>query len=199
MNIIKLLVYFLSLIMKKENIKTTHNKNNQQKTKETDKRTKKPPNQAKNLIKIRPSNQPTQKKVNPQINQDTHKIIAQTPNKCSENFQIKMLQEINKSNIKNNIIISPLSIYHILSLTANGAENKTLREMLQVLCQKNKIELNKINALISSSIEKLKSIEFANAIFTKFKPLDNFMKKAKEYKGTIDQLIDATYPFELSH
>ena len=144
--------------MKKENIKTINNKNNHKKTQETNKITKKPPNQANNSIKIHPSNQPTQKVVNPQINQATHKIIAQTPNKNSENFQIKMLQEINKSNVGNNIMISPLSIYHILSLTANGAENKTLREMLQVLCQKNKIELNKSNALISSSIEKLKSI-----------------------------------------
>ena len=41
MNIIKLLVYFLSLIMKKENIKTTHNKNNKQKPK---KQTKAPKN-----------------------------------------------------------------------------------------------------------------------------------------------------------
>ena len=177
--------------MKKENINTINNKNNHKKTQETNKITKKPPNQASNSIKIHPSNQPTQKVVNPQINQATHKIIAQTPNKNSENFQIKMLQEINKSNVGNNIMISPLSIYHILSLTANGAENKTLREMLQVLCQKNKIELNKSNALISSSIEKLKSIELANAIFTKFKPLDNFIKKAKDYKATIDQLIDA--------
>ena len=33
-------------------------------------------------------------------------------------------------------MVSPLSIYHILSLTANGAVNKTLKEMLQTLSEK---------------------------------------------------------------
>jgi serpin B len=200
--------------MKKENYKTTNNKNNRPKTQEANKNIKNPPNQATHKIKINPlnqaaqkikihpsnqapqkikihpPNQATQKITNPPINQAAHKIIAQTPNKESDNFQIIMLQEINKSNIGKNIMISPLSIYHILSLTANGAENKTLREMLKVLCQRNKIELNKNNELISSSIAKLKSVELANAIFTKFKPLDNFMKKVKDYKATIDQLIN---------
>ena len=175
---------------KKENNKTMNNKNNHPTAKETHKNIKNPPNQATHKIKIHPQHQATQKKINPQINQVTHKIIAQTNNKESDNFQIKMLKEINKSNIGKNIMISPLSIYHILSLTTNGAENKTLREMLQALCQRNKIELNKNNAIISSSIGKLKSIELANAIFTKFKPLDNFMKIIKDYKATIDKLID---------
>ena len=43
-------------------------------------------------------------------------------------FQLKIFQEINKSNIGKNIMLSPLSIYHILSLTANGAVNKSLKE-----------------------------------------------------------------------
>ena len=70
-------------------------------------------------------------------------------------------------------------------------KKKTLIEMLRALCQRNKIELNKNNLLISSSIEKLKSIEIANAIFTRFKPLDNFIKIAKNYKAKIDVLKDA--------
>ena len=122
-------------------------------------------------------------------NPTTHKIISPATQKEANNFQIKMLQEINKSNIGMNIMISPLSIYHILSLTANGAQNNTLKEMLQVLYQNNKIELNKNNSIISSSLEKLKSIELANAIFTKFKPLDNFTKIIKQYKATIDILV----------
>ena len=43
--------------------------------------------------------------------------------------------------------------------------------MLQVLCEKNITELNKNNKLISSLILKLKNIELANAVFTKFNPL----------------------------
>ena len=105
-----------------------------------------------------------------------------------DDFQLKIFQEINKSNIGKNIMVSPLSIFHILSLTANGAANKTLSEMLQVLCQKNGSELNKNNKSISLSIEKFKSLELANAIFTKFKPVDNFLAIAKEYKAKIDNL-----------
>ena len=88
-------------------------------------------------------------------------------------------------------MISPLSIFHILSLTANGAVNKTLSEMLKVLYQKNIIELNNNNKTIYSSIEKLKSVELANAIFTRFKPLDNFLKIVKEYKAKVDNLKNA--------
>ena len=175
--------------MKKENNKT-NNKNNHPTAQETHKNIKKPPYKPINKIKIHPPNSANTKNKNPQINQATHKIITQTTNKESDNFQINMLQEINKSNIGKNFMISPLSIYLILSLTANGAENNTLREMLKALCQKNKIELNKKNTLLSSSIAKLKSVELANAIFTKFKPLDNFMKIVKDYKATIDTLKD---------
>ena len=67
-------------------------------------------------------------------------------------------------------MVSPLSIYHILSLTANGAVNKTLEEMLQALTEKRLDELNKKNKLISSSISNLKSIDLANVIFTRLKP-----------------------------
>ena len=47
-------------------------------------------------------------------------------------------------------MVSPISIYHILSLTANGAANKTLTEMIQALCEKDLIELNKKNSTISN-------------------------------------------------
>ena len=39
-------------------------------------------------------------------------------------FQLKIFREINKLNNGKNLMVSPLSIYHILSLTANGAEIK---------------------------------------------------------------------------
>ena len=66
-----------------------------------------------------------------------------------DNFRLKIFQEINKSNIGKNIMVSPLSIYHILSLTSNGAPNKTLIEMVQALSEKNITELNKNNKIIS--------------------------------------------------
>ena len=88
-------------------------------------------------------------------------------------------------------MISPISIYHILSLAANGAANKTLTEMLQALSENSLIELNKKNSTISSLIAKFKSVEMANAIFTRFNPLDDFQNAIKEYKAKIDYLKDA--------
>ncbi len=89
-------------------------------------------------------------------------------------------------------MVSSLSIYNILSLTTNGAaNNKTLVEMLQALSEKNLIELNENNKKISSSISKLKSIELANAVFTRFKPLENFLKIIGEYKAKLDELKNA--------
>ena len=106
------------------------------------------------------------------------------------NFQLKIFQEVNKSNINKNMMISPLSIYHILSLTANGAANKTLAEMLKALCNKDFKEMNKENKLISSCLGKYKSTELANAVFVKFKPEDSFIKMTKGYKAKIDILKD---------
>ena len=105
-------------------------------------------------------------------------------------FELKIFKELNKINIEKNLVISSISIYHILSLTTNGALNKTLEEMLNVLSHKNLDEMNKNNKLISSIISKFKSIEFANAIFSKFKPETLFMNKIKEYKATMDILKD---------
>ena len=109
----------------------------------------------------------------------------------SNNFQLKIFQEINKSSKGKNVMVSPISIYHILSLTANGAANKTLTEMLHALCEKNLIELNKKNNTISSLISKFKSVELANAVFTRFNPLDEFQKMIVEYRAKLDHLKDA--------
>ena len=46
-------------------------------------------------------------------------------------FQLNLFNEIKKLNKLKNIMVSPLGIYHILSLTANGASNNTLKEMLK--------------------------------------------------------------------
>lgn len=108
----------------------------------------------------------------------------------AKTFQLKIFQEINKSNIGKNLMISPLSIYHILSLTTNGAQNQTLEEMVKTLGHENKDEMNNENKLVSSSVGKLQSIEMANAVFTKFKPEDQFTSMIKVYKSTIDILKD---------
>ena len=116
------------------------------------------------------------------------KKLQNSQTATDSNFQLEIVKGINEQNISKNIMVSPLSIYHILSLTANGAATITLEEMLKTLCHKNKIELNKENSLISSTISKLKSIQMANAIFTKFKPEQVFIKAVEMYKSTIDDL-----------
>ena len=90
-----------------------------------------------------------------------------------------------------NLIISPLSIYHILSLTTNGAFGDTNKEMLTALGNKNQEEMNINNKLIYSIINNFKSVEFANSIFTREKPLRAFIEKAKDYRAEINELKDA--------
>lgn len=111
--------------------------------------------------------------------------------KILTDFQLAIIRHINTKNLGKNIMVSPLSIYHILSLTSNGAANTTMVEMLQLLGHKSKLEINKINSVISSVISQLTTVKSANAIFTKFKPEKSFMNLIKDYKSTIDDLISA--------
>ena len=106
-------------------------------------------------------------------------------------FQLKIFNTINKSSSKGeNINISPLSIYHILSLTANGAVGNTKLEMLKTLCNENQVIMNENNKLIYSIIKNLKTVEMANSIFTRVDPLTSFIENARFYKAKIDKLID---------
>ena len=108
------------------------------------------------------------------------------------NFQFQIFRElIKQSEIRENMVISPLSIYNIISLCANGAANKTLEEMVKALCNKNLEEINNINKSINSEIHNLKTVEIANAIFTIFdksKLEKNFQNAAKRYKAHVDKL-----------
>ena len=63
--------------------------------------------------------------------------------------------------------------------------------MIKTLCHKSKDEMNKDNLTISSVIKKLKSVELANAVFTRFKPEKTFMNIVREYKAKVDLLKDA--------
>ena len=115
----------------------------------------------------------------------------QTSESNVENFEIKLFKEISKLNTGKNIVISPLSIYHILSLVSNGAKDSTLKELLFSLNEKNQNEMNKVNKSIFETITKYTNeIEFANAIFTKINPENNFIKIIKEYKAEVNILKD---------
>ena len=105
---------------------------------------------------------------------------------CS--FQTPFFKELNKNYINQNLIISPLSAYQILSLAANGAKEKTLNEMASALGGKSLEELNKINLQILNETNKFSTIEIANAIMTKFTPDQKFVASGQKYGASIQTL-----------
>ena len=107
-------------------------------------------------------------------------------------FQMKIFKSISISSKSKgkNLVISPLNIYHILSLTANGAVGDTKKEILRVLGNENQEEMNENNKLIKSIINNFQTVEFANSIFSRIMPLPTFIEKTKDYKAKINELKD---------
>jgi len=106
---------------------------------------------------------------------------------CS--FQASIFNRMNKEKKGQNLIISPLSIFQILSLTTNGANGQTQSEMLEVLQSKNMDELNQINYDILSTFKKFSTIDIANAVMTKFTPIEDFNIIADKYLATSEPLV----------
>ena len=106
---------------------------------------------------------------------------------CS--FQSTIFNRMNKEKKGENLIISPLSIFQILSLTSNGAKEQTLLEMLEVLQNKDLKELNEINYKILSTINNFTTVDIANAVMTKFNPLQDFSNIAQKYLAPIEPLV----------
>ena len=106
---------------------------------------------------------------------------------CS--FQSKLFNQMNQNLKRKNLIISPLSIFQILSLTANGARGRTLSEMLEFLQHEDLEELNEINKKIIEIFKEASTLEIANAVMTKFKPLEKFVEITKEYSAPVEPLI----------
>ena len=109
---------------------------------------------------------------------------------CS--FQMSFFKELNKEKIKQNLIISPLSAYQLLSLAANGAKEETLTQMVSALGGKTLEELNKINLQILSQVKQFSTVEIANAIMTKFNPNSNFVAIGQKYGASIQTLKSAS-------
>ena len=105
---------------------------------------------------------------------------------CS--FQSKLFNRMNKKKIGENLIISPLSIYQALSLTANGAKKDTLSEMLELLEASSLDELNQMNYKILSILKEFSTIDIANAVMSKFTPLADFVEVAEKYLALVDEL-----------
>ena len=108
---------------------------------------------------------------------------------CS--FQSKIFNRMNKEKTGENLIISPLSIFQALSLAANGAKGDTLSEMIDLLESPSIDDLNQINYEIISAINKLKTIDIANAVMTRFTHIQEFTDIAEQYCAPIEPLESA--------
>ena len=98
---------------------------------------------------------------------------------CS--FQSTLFKEINSKYKGKNLVISPLSIFQVLSLTANGASGTTQKEMLKVLEVENIETLNKINYEILERLKKLNTVKIANAVMTRVTPSSKFSEISEKY------------------
>ena len=107
---------------------------------------------------------------------------------CS--FQVSFFNEINKSKKGENLIISPLSIFQILSLTTNGAKAETQLEMIEALKNTDIETLNSINYEILETFKKFKTVEIANAVMSKFTPLQEFLNVSEKYYAPFEKLIN---------
>ena len=127
------------------------------------------------------------------IDQNKENISDETPKveiTYDYSFQLELFNELNKIYLGKNLIISPLGIFQILSLTTNGAKEETRAQMLEALKANNIEELNKINYEILSEIEYRKSLKISNKIISKFTPLKNFCDIAEKYSSSINSYQD---------
>ena len=117
---------------------------------------------------------------------------------CEElTFQTQMFKKIHKlENIKSkeNILISPLSLYQIISLLSNGANEMTQQEILQTLLIDENIssktldELNSNNEKIINDAKNSNKFKIANAILTNIELLNSFINIGKKYDSYITKL-----------
>lgn len=106
---------------------------------------------------------------------------------CS--FQASLFTKMNKNYAKKNLIISPLSIYQILSLTTNGAKSTTQEEMLKALESESISKLNQVNYDILDIFKGFSTVEMANGIMTTFTPLQSFIDISEKYLAPYQPLV----------
>ena len=122
-------------------------------------------------------------------------VSSQKNNKMT--FQTTIFSHLYKKP-NENICISPLSIYQIISLVSNGAIEKTQEEIFKALIpdgkinKKTQLALNANNQqIIKYYNSKNKRVRIANAVMTKDPLQESFKKICKKYDASIDRLINA--------
>ena len=105
-------------------------------------------------------------------------------------FQLNLLKYLNAENT----VISPLSIFTALAMTANGAKGSTQECMISTLQGSSMDEINKqcskAIALAETVTNDTLIFRIANSIFTKVEPKESFkIKSQNNYKALISKLI----------
>ncbi|CAF1585137.1 unnamed protein product, partial [Didymodactylos carnosus] len=127
--------------------------------------------------------------------------VTFSPSINFEEFGLKFYQTIRKNNEQNtNIFLSPLSVALAMSMCANGAETKTLEQMLQTLHYSSLNELNQTVGQIMKSIilptsendhQQLK-LKLANRLYGQqnYKLNDQYLSLLKQHYLTDIKLVD---------
>ena len=102
-------------------------------------------------------------------------------------FQTSLLRSISYSSMNESVLFSPLSIYQSLCLVANGANGHTQMEILHALGSSDIVGLNQKNTKYVTEQTKT-SLHIANAVFSKFQPMESFIEIAMKYKAKSTKL-----------
>ena len=92
-----------------------------------------------------------------------------------QSFQDNLFKKIIENNEGKNIMISPFSIYQVLSLLSNGAKGDTQKEILKALYPDKEINenlLNQINSNINQIISNIESENDQNSL-NHYCPMDS--------------------------
>ena len=104
-------------------------------------------------------------------------------------FQTSIFSEVNSKKEGENVILSPLSIFQVLGLTANGAVGETQSEMVSTLGESSIDTLNSVNYKLLQLIKNFVSVEIANGVMSTFDPIKSFAKICDKYEAPIEKLI----------
>jgi serine protease inhibitor len=113
---------------------------------------------------------------------------------ATETFDCKLFRQASGS-LQKNTVISPFSAYQVLSMIANGAQGKTLKQMQQMLGGSG-VDLNKLNQKNAETIKVLSSqkdagdLAIANAIYA---------DKSTPFKKSFLQLCRSQYHAQISN
>ena len=104
-------------------------------------------------------------------------------------FQTSVFRETNNDFRGKNVCVSPLSMFQVLGLTANGAKGVTQDEMVSALEATSLANLNTINLNILQAIKRFETVEIANGVMTTFQPTLMFLKMCIKYEAPIEPLV----------